>query len=111
PVATAARWRVYAYKTEFLTTEPIMTLREPIGDLNANGQWDAGEPYQDWNGNGKHDGMTPILVELAGIDATAAVNAASSPSLVVKALPGGVDADGSGAIDLYQPWANAKTYP
>ena len=111
PAATSARWRVYAYKTEFPTTEPIMTLREPITDVNKNGQWDAGEPFQDWNGNAKWDGMTPITVELAGIDATGAVNAATNPSLVVKSLPGGVDADGSGAIDLYTPFANAKSYP
>lgn len=110
-VATSARYRVYAYKTEFPTTEPVMTLREPIHDLNKNGQWDAGEPFQDWNGNGAYDGLAAVTVELAGIDATAAVNAATSPTLVVKALAGGVDADGSGAIDVYAPWTNARTYP
>jgi type II secretory pathway pseudopilin PulG len=106
-----AKWRVYAYKTEFPTTEALMTMREPFTDVNKNGVYDSGEPFQDWNANGKWDDMCPATMEIPGIDATAAINAASSPSMIVQRLPGGIDADASGAIDLYSPFANAQTYP
>lgn len=36
---------------------PYVTLHhghEPFTDQNANGAWDAGEPYEDWDGNGAY---------------------------------------------------------
>ncbi|MCC7137445.1 MAG: hypothetical protein IT460_03340 [Planctomycetes bacterium] len=111
PVATSARWRVYAYKTEFPTAEPIMTLTEPFNDVNMNGVWDTGEPFQDWNADAKWSQGKPIVVELAGIDASAAINAASNPSMTIQFLPGGVDADGNGTADTYTAFAKARTFP
>jgi hypothetical protein len=106
-----AKWRVYAYKTEFTTPDSATTLREPFNDLNKNGVWDAGEAFSDWNGNGRWDDACPITIEIPGIDATAAINAASSPSMIVQRLRGGIDADGDGVVDAYSAFANAPRFP
>lgn len=106
------RWRVYAYKTEFPTTVPLMTQGEPFNDLNKNGVRDGTETYQDWNANGQFDAASvPISVSILGNDCSAAPNAAASPSLVIKRLPGGIDADGNGTADTYTAFANASIYP
>jgi prepilin-type N-terminal cleavage/methylation domain-containing protein len=105
------RWRVYGYKTEFPTTEPLMTLREPLKDLNGNGVADALEPFTDWNGNGAWDAGVPITLEVPGADFSANPNGAANPSLIVKRLPGGIDANGDGSADAYQAFANAPRYP
>jgi prepilin-type N-terminal cleavage/methylation domain-containing protein len=113
----APRWRVYAYKTEFPTAEPVMTLREPFRDLNGNGVFDAGDQFvtgaggDDWNGNGTWDDHCPATVKILGPDHTAAVNAGANPSLLVRRLRGGVDADGVGGLDAYSAFANAPQYP
>ena len=106
------RWRVYAYKTEFPSTTPLMTQQEPFTDLNKNGVWDIGEPYQDWNGDAKYTAAgIPISVSILGNNCAASPNAAASPSLVIKRLSGGIDADGNGTADTYAAFANASVYP
>lgn len=109
--STAPRFRVYAWKNEMLDTERLTTQREPLLDLNRNGVHDVGETFTDWNGNGRWDEGTPITVLIEGGDFTRAPNAATSPSLIVRRLPGGIDADGNGSADPYQAWSNALRYP
>ena len=106
------RWRVYAYKTEFPSTTPLMTQREPFNDANANGVRDAAEAYADWNGNGAHDAVgVPITLSVPGNNCAGAPNAAAAPSLIIKRLAGGIDADGSGAADGYSPFTKSSVYP
>ncbi len=105
------RWRVYAYKAEFPSPEVLTTQREPWTDVNKNGAYDVGEPFQDWNGDGRWSDETPITVQVVGYDLTAAPNAALNPSVLVNVLAGGIDADGNGTLDAYAAFAAAKTYP
>ncbi len=106
------RWRVYAYKTEFPSTTPIMTQQEPYTDLNKNGVRDLTEPFQDWNGDTLHtDAGVPITISIPGNNCAATPNNPSTPSLWIKRLKGGIDADGNGTADTYSAFANASIYP
>lgn len=109
----STRLRVYAYKTEFPTGhEPLMTQQEPFTDLNRNGTRDTSEPFEDWNGDGFHEvAGVPITVTIPGGNVRDFVNHATNPSMIIRRLSGGVDADGSGGNDPYQDWANANSYP
>ena len=110
-LSDAPRWRVYGYKTEFTNTESLTSQKEPFTDVNKNGVYDAGEPFQDWNANGVWNDEWPITMEIMGIDCTANVNGAVNPSLLIKRLPGGIDANGDGTADTYVAFANSPTYP
>jgi prepilin-type N-terminal cleavage/methylation domain-containing protein len=106
--------RVYAYKTAWTGTagaERVTTQEEPFVDTNGNKAWDPGEPYADWNANGTRDVGIPILVSVMAGRFDQAVNAATNPSMTVRALTGGVDADGNGTVDPYVDWTNALRYP
>ncbi len=105
------RFRVYAYKTEYLDTQVLTAQEEPYLDTNGNGVFDATETYQDWNGNGVRDLGTPITLTIAGGDFATQVNAVSNPTLIVKRLPGGIDSDASGTAEEYQDWSNPPVYP
>jgi type II secretory pathway pseudopilin PulG len=107
----APRFRVYAFKSQFLDDEVVTTQREPLVDANGNGVWDAGESFTDWNGNGVWDAGLPISLVLPGGDFAQAPNAASNPSVIVRRLRGGVDADGDGTQDPYQDWGAAPCLP
>ena len=107
----APRFRVYAYKTEFTSTEQVMTLGEPYEDVNGNGLWDADESFTDWNDNGARDASLPISLLIPGGDFTAAPNAATSPSIKILALAGGVDADGDGTAEPYKAFSAATRLP
>lgn len=111
-LSDAPRWRVYAYKTEFPGTTPLMTQQEPFTDVNKNGVWDAGEPFQDWNGDGAYTAASvPVTISIPSNNCAGAPNAAASPSLIIKRLKGGIDADGNGVADPYAAFANASVYP
>ncbi len=105
------RFRVYAYKTEFLDTEMLTTQEEPFLDVNRDGIHDAGESFQDWNGNGVRDVGLPISVVVRDGDFSWAPNDSADPSIRVRCLSGGIDADGSGVADPYEDWRNAPRYP
>jgi type II secretory pathway pseudopilin PulG len=105
------RWRVYGYKTEFPTAENKTTQREPFNDLNKNGVCDGAETFADWNADGKWSDDVPVSMDILGIDCSANPNGAVNPTLLVRRLPGGIDADGSGAADPYVNFANATQYP
>jgi hypothetical protein len=107
----APRWRVYGYKTEFPTTEKLTTQREPFTDLNKNGTCDGGEPYADWNADGRWSDDYPVTMEIVGADCAGNPNGGANPTLLVRRLPGGIDANGDGAADAYSAFANASTYP
>ncbi len=120
----APRYRVYAYKTSFPTTgdESIMTQEEPYIDADHDGQFDAGETFQDWNGNGAWDAGIPLTLALYGgiftedprvgtSDFSANPNGATAPTLLVERLSGGIDADGNGTPDPYADFANAPRFP
>ncbi len=111
----APRWRVYGYLTEFPNpawkATALTTQREPFDDLNGNGTWDAGEPYADWNGDGVWSDEVPITLEIPGIDCSANPNGATNPTLLVKRLSGGIDADGKGGADPYVPFGAAPRFP
>lgn len=110
----APRLRVYAYKTDGSTDDPIMTQQEPWVDTNGNGAMDGfeGATHVDYDGDGVLDTESvPISIVLEGGDFTRAPNAAANPSLVVRRLAGGINADGVGGNDAYQSWANAARYP
>lgn len=111
PLSDAPRWRVYAYRTEFPTAESLMTLKEPFTDVNKNGVKDATEPFVDWNANAVWDDDVPITLDVPGIDCSGNPNGAVLPTLLVKRLSGGVDANGDGVTDNYVAFANATTYP
>jgi hypothetical protein len=112
PAASVApRFRVYAYKTEFTNTEKLTTQGEPFVDANKNGVKDATEAFTDWNGNAVWDAELPITLFIPGGDLSKAPNAAVNPSLRVRRLRGGIDADGNGAADLYMPWDDAPRLP
>jgi prepilin-type N-terminal cleavage/methylation domain-containing protein len=105
------RLRVYAYKSEISGTETLTTQREPFSDANGNGAYDVGESFTDWNGNATWDDELPITVVLRDGDFSQTPNAATSPSIRVRRLRGGIDADGTGGADAYQPWDDAPMYP
>jgi prepilin-type N-terminal cleavage/methylation domain-containing protein len=110
-LSDAPRWRVYGYKTEFTNTENLTSQKEPFTDVNKDGAYNAGEPFQDWNANGQWNDEWPITMEIAGINCAAAINAGVNPSLIIKRLAGGIDANGDGTADPYTAFANAMTYP
>jgi hypothetical protein len=107
----APRFRVYAYKAQLLDTEVVTTQAEPFEDLDGNGVRDAGETFVDWNGNGRWDAGLPITIVIPGGDFSQAPNAAAAPSIVIRRLRGGVDADGNGTADAYQDWDVPPRYP
>jgi hypothetical protein len=109
--STAPRFRVHAFKNEILDTERLTTQREPLLDTNKNGVYDVGETFLDWNGNSQWDAGIPITLFVPGGDFSRAPNAATNPSLLVRRLPGGIDADANGSADAYQAWSNAPIYP
>ncbi len=110
-LSDAPRFRVYAWKAEFHDTEVVMTQEEPFLDANASGTWDTGESYQDWNGNGVRDTGLPLSVVIPDGDFSQAPNDATTPSIRVRCLAGGVDADGDATADVYRDWANAPLFP
>jgi hypothetical protein len=107
----APRFRVYAWKTRFPDAEVATTQPEPFLDLDGDGLRDATEPFQDWNGNGVWDAGVPATVVVRGGDFTWAPNAATAPSIRIRRLAGGVDANGDGAPEPYAAWADAPRYP
>ena len=107
----APRFRVYAWKGEIADAEALMTQREPFVDADKNGTWDAGESYEDWNDNGHWDDELPMSIAVLGGDFAARPNAGTDPSILVRRLPGGIDADGDGSPDEYRPWEPATRYP
>jgi hypothetical protein len=114
--STRPRWRVHAYKTSFpaVGNEVLTTQTEPFLDTNGNGAFDVGEVYQDWNGNGRRDAGVPITVTIPGGDFSVNVNNVNGAGLIpmtVSFLPGGIDADGSGAADAYAAFSQARQYP
>jgi len=112
--SVAPRFRVHAYKTAFVGaagSETLMSQEEPYLDVNGSGAFDAGETFQDWNGNGVRDAGMPATIVIPHADFSTSPNAAASPSIVVERLPGGIDADGSGAADAYRALEPATLYP
>ena len=108
--------RVHAFKTEWTGwqgAEVVTTQAEPFVDGPAvrNGAYDPGEAFEDWNNNGVRDDDVPILVSVVGGRFDQAVNAASNPSMTIRTLAGGVDANGDGTLDPYQDWGTALRYP
>ncbi|MEZ6007643.1 MAG: prepilin-type N-terminal cleavage/methylation domain-containing protein [Planctomycetota bacterium] len=107
-------WRVYAYKTLWQGVsglEKLTTQQEPFTDSNNNGAYDLGEPFEDWNNDTEWSTSMPIMLSIPGGRFDQSVNAASSPSLVVERLSGGIDADGDSAQDPYVDWTRAARYP
>lgn len=109
--STAPRLRVYAWKASFENAEPCMTLEEPYVDADHNGLYDPGETFEDWNGNGAWDLSVPLTLVIPGANLAWNVNGSADPSLVVRHLAGGVDADGDGTPEPYQDWRAPRRYP
>ncbi len=105
------RFRVYAYKTEFVDNEILMTQREPFVDANGSKSYDVGESFEDWNGNGRWDDELPMSVSIRGGDFTGNPNGAVDPTILIRRLPGGIDGNGDGNPDDYADWHNAPRYP
>ena len=107
----APRFRVYAWKAQPTEGEVLTTPTEPYVDANRNGRWDTGEAFTDWNQSGAWDAGLPITVVIRDGNFAGNPNGATSPSIVVERLSGGVDADGDGTADAYADWAKAPAYP
>ena len=110
-LSDAPRFRVYAYKSSLHDAEPVMTQREPFVDANGSGTWETGETFQDWNANGVWDAGIAISVLVRDGDFSGAPNDATSPSIRIRRLPGGVDGDGNGTAEPYADWQDAPRFP
>jgi hypothetical protein len=110
-LSVAPRFRVYAYKTEFHDTDVVMPSAEPFVDENEDGVWEHGEAYEDLDGDGDYDADVPISLVVRDGDFSARPNAATSPTIRVRCLSGGVDSDGVGGAEPYADWRDAPCLP
>jgi len=106
---------VYLTTDKGCVTGSAVTQGEEFTDVNGNGQWDEGEPFEDTIDNGVYDpqgvinalwtdcgpgpfGMVTVTAETAGGSVTGSVNfiASGCPASVtfVSASPGAILADG-----------------
>ncbi|MDJ0522725.1 MAG: prepilin-type N-terminal cleavage/methylation domain-containing protein [Planctomycetota bacterium] len=113
-LSVAPRFRVHAYKTAFSGTSgtsQLMTQAEPYIDADGSGAWESGEAFEDWNGDGTWSAGVPASIVVPGGDFSARPNDATSPTIVVERLPGGIDADDDGNGDSYEALQTATRYP